>query len=155
MQIDEHQRGDFLITTDQSRLDVDAIHAYLVRSYWAKGIPRDTLVRGIAGSLCFGVFQGKRQIGFARAISDFATYAYLSDVFILEEFQGQGLGKWLMECVMSHPNLQGLRRWGLATRDAHGLYRQYGFQQLTFPDRMMEILHLGIYKRSGPEKHGN
>jgi GNAT superfamily N-acetyltransferase len=146
MQIEQHQRGEFLITTDKSRLDLNAIHGYLVRSYWAEGIPRETVERAVHGSLCFGVFHGERQIGFARIISDFATYAYLADVYVLEEFQGQGVGKWMMECVRKHPNLQGLRRWGLSTRDAHGLYRQYGFKELAFPDRMMEILHLDIYK---------
>ena len=146
MQIEQHQRGEFLITTDKSRLDLDAIHDYLVRSYWAEGIPRETVERAVQGSLCFGVFHGERQIGFARIISDCATYAYLADVYILEEFQGQGLGKWLMDCIRKHPSLQGLRRWGLSTRDAHALYRQYGFKELAFPDRMMEILHLDIYK---------
>lgn len=146
MQIEQHHRGEFLITTDKSRLDLGAIHAYLVRSYWAEGIPRETVERAVQGSLCFGVFRGERQIGFARIISDCATYAYLADVYILEEFQGQGLGKWLMDCIRKHPSLQGLRRWGLSTRDAHGLYRQYGFKELAFPDRMMEILHLDIYK---------
>ena len=146
MQIQHHQRGEFLITTDKSRLDLDAIHGYLVRSYWAEGIPRETVERAVQGSLCFGVLHGERQIGFARIVSDCATYAYLADVYILEEFQGQGLGKWLMECVKKHPDLQGLRRWGLSTRDAHGLYGQYGFTPQAFPDRMMEILHLDIYK---------
>jgi len=146
MQIEQQHRGEFLITTDKSRLDLDAIHGYLVRSYWAEGIPRETAERAVQGSLCFGVFHADRQIGFARIISDCATYAYLADVYILEEFQGQGLGKWLMECVRKHPSLQGLRRWGLSTRDAHGLYRQYGFKAQAFPDRMMEILHLDIYK---------
>lgn len=147
MRVEEHRRGDFLISTDKSRLDIDAVHDYLVRSYWAEGIPRETVVRSIAGSLCFGIYQANRQIGFARAISDFATYAYLADVYVLEEFQGQGLGKWLMECIKSHPGLQGLRRWGLSTRDAHGLYGQYGFQPLSLPERMMEILDPDIYRR--------
>ena len=155
MRIEEHQRGEFLISTNASRIDIDAVHAYLVRSYWAEGIPRETVERAIAGSLCFGVFAGQRQIGFARIVSDFATYAYLADVYILEEFQGQGLGKWLMLCVKGHPDLQGLRRWGLSTRDAHGLYSQYGFRPHSFPGRMMEILDLDIYKRGRQEKPAN
>lgn len=152
LQIQEHQRGDFLISTDKARLDVDAVHAYLVRSYWAEGIPRHWVARSIEGSLCFGVFKAGRQIGFARVISDLTTFAYLADVYILEEFQGHGLGKWLMECVRNHPDLQGLRRWSLSTRDAHGLYSQYGFKTPAFPDRMMEILDADVYKRRGPEK---
>src|SRR5882672_3075716 len=106
MPIEEHQRGDFLISTDKSRLDIDAVHAFLRRSFWAEQIPRETVVRSIQGSLCFGLYHGDRQIGFARVISDFATYAYLADVYVLEEFRGQGLSKWLMECVLRHPDVQ-------------------------------------------------
>ena len=155
MQIVEHRRGEFLITCDKSRMRVEAVHDYLVGSYWAEGIPRDTVERSIAGSHCFGVFQGSRQIGFARVISDLATYAYLADVYVLPEFQGQGLGKWLMACIRSHPDLQGLRRWGLSTRDAHGLYAQFGFQPLAFPERMMEILQRDVYKSCGQENPEN
>jgi len=155
MPIEEHQRGDFLISTDKSRLDIDAVHAFLRRSFWAEQIPRETVVRSIQGSLCFGLYHGDRQIGFARVISDFATYAYLADVYVLEEFRGQGLSKWLMECVLRHPDVQGLRRWRLDTRDAHGLYSQYGFKPPTYPERMMEILDLDIYKRGDPGKPTN
>ena len=140
------QREGYLISTDPAQLDLDAIHAYLVRAYWCEGIPRETMERAIANSLCFALFHGKAQIGFARVITDSATYAYLCDVYVLEHYRGKGLGKWLMECVMGHPALQGLRRFSLATRDAHGLYRQFGFRELSKPESMMEILRPDIYR---------
>jgi len=143
----EYLRDRFRITTDPSEIDVDAAHAFLTRSYWAEGIPRETVARSIRHSLCFGVFDGGRQIGLARVISDFATYAYLGDVYVEPEYRGQGLSKWLMECVMSHPDLQGLRRWSLLTRDAHGLYRKYGFTDVAKPERYMENTVPGIYTR--------
>ncbi len=146
----EYQRDHFIISTDSARVDVDAVHAYLTRSYWAEGIPQDIVARSISHSLCFGMYTGDKQIGFARVISDRATYAYLADVYILEDYRGQGLGKWLMACIMAHPDLQGLRRWSLATRDAHGLYRQYGFTELKAPDRYMEIAHANFYKQPQP-----
>ena len=155
MKIQEHQRGDFLISTDKARLDIDAVHAYLTRSYWANGIPRHWVARSIEGSLCFGVYQADRQIGFARVISDFTTYGYLADVYVLEEFQGQGLGKWLMECIMSHPELQDFRRFSLSTSDAHGLYSQFGFKAPAHPDRLMEILNSDVYKHGGPRERTN
>jgi GNAT superfamily N-acetyltransferase len=155
MQIEEHRRDDFLISTDKSRLDVDAVHAFLSRSFWAQEIPREIVARSIEGSLCFGIYQGDQQVGFARVISDFATYAYLADVYVLEEFRGRGLSKWLMECIMHHPDLQGLKRWSLNTRDAHGLYTKYGFQPAAYPERMMEILDFDIYKRDAPAKRAN
>ena len=122
------EMGRFLISTDRSKLDVDVIHKFLTRSYWAAGIPRATVVRAIENSLCFGVYDNADQIGFARIISDFATYAYVADVFILEQYRERGLGKELMASIMAHPDLQGLRRWSLATRDAQGLYAQFGFE---------------------------
>jgi GNAT superfamily N-acetyltransferase len=140
------QREGYLISTDPAQLDLDAIHAYLVRAYWCEGIPRETMERAIANSLCFALLRGKAQIGFARVITDSATYAYLCDVYVLENYRGKGLGKWLMECVMGHPALQGLRRFSLATRDAHGLYRQFGFRELSKPESMMEILRPDIYR---------
>lgn len=133
--------------TDPSKLDAAAIHAYLVRSYWSEGIPRAVVEKAIANSLCFGLFQGAEQIGFARVVTDGATYAYLCDVYVLEEFRGKGLGVWLMECVMRHPDLQGLRRFSLATRDAHGLYRKFGFDALQKPQSQMEIVNHDIYKQ--------
>jgi len=131
--------GEVSISTDPSRLDLDVIHGYLTRSYWGKGISRETVERSIAGSLCFGLFKGARQIGFARVITDRATFAYLADVFILEEFRGRDLGKRLMETIRAHPDLRNLRRWMLVTRDAHGLYEKFGFGPLAHPERHMEI----------------
>ena len=121
-------RGEYTITTDSARVDIDVVHRYLSEeSYWAQDIPREVVARSIAHSLCFSVLHDKNQIGFARVTSDRATVAYLGDVFILPSHRGKGLSKWLMECVSSHPALQGLRRWMLATSDAHGLYAQFGF----------------------------
>jgi GNAT superfamily N-acetyltransferase len=120
-------RDDFVISTDRARLDIDVVHRYLSSSYWAKGMPRDILERGIENSLTFGVYHRDDQVGFARVITDLATYAYLSDVFIIEGYRRRGLSKWLMECVLAHPDLQGLRRFALFTRDAQGLYERYGF----------------------------
>jgi N-acetylglutamate synthase-like GNAT family acetyltransferase len=144
------EMGRFLISTDRSKLDVDVIHRFLARSYWAEGIPRETVVRSIENSLCFGVYDNARQIGFARVISDFATYAYLADVFILEPYRERGLGKELMASIMAHPDLQGLRRWSLGTRDAQGLYAQFGFRPVvnTRARTVMEIVDPEIYSRS-------
>jgi N-acetylglutamate synthase-like GNAT family acetyltransferase len=143
------ETGKFLISTDRSKLDVDLIHKFLTRSYWALGIPRETVVRSIENSLCFGVYDGADQIGFARVISDFATYAYIADVFIIEQYRERGLGKELMASIVAHPDLQGLRRWGLGTRDAHGLYAQFGFKRVDNPSPiMMEIVNSEIYSRS-------
>jgi GNAT superfamily N-acetyltransferase len=137
--MDPGQDDGIEISTDPARLDLDAIHAYLTRSYWAAGIPRDVVARSIAHSLCFGVYDGGGQVGFARVVTDRATYAYLADVYILESHRGRGLSLRLMEQVMVHPDLQGLRRWSLLTRDAHGLYRRFGFEPLARPERHMEI----------------
>ena len=127
------------ISTDPSRLQLDAIHAYLTRSYWSPGIPRDVVARGIANSMCFGLYQGESQVGFARVVTDKASFAYLADVYVLEEHRGQGLSKRLVGEVLAHPELQGLRRFLLATADAHGLYAQFGFQALALPQNMMEL----------------
>jgi GNAT superfamily N-acetyltransferase len=143
-----YERGEYRITTDPAEFDLAAIHGYLVRCYWSEGIPRKTVERAVENSLCFAVLHGKAQIGFARVVTDSATFAYLCDVYVLEEHQGKGLGKWMMECVMSHPALQGLRRFSLATRDAHGLYKQFGFRELSNPNVMMEVLVPDIYKRT-------
>ncbi len=145
----EHRRGEFLISTDPARLDLEVIHEFLTNlSYWAKGIPREILARSIEHSLCFGVYDGSgAQVGFARVISDFATYAYIADVFVLESHRGHGLGKWLMECILQHPALQGLRRWNLTTRDAHELYAQVGFTPLKAPERYMEIQRMNTYEK--------
>jgi GNAT superfamily N-acetyltransferase len=132
-------QDDYSITTDRDRLDIEAIHDFLVRSYWSPGVPIDTVKRAIANSLCFGVFHGQEQIGLARVITDKATFAYLADVYILDSHRGKGLSKWLLEVMQSHEDLQGLRRFMLATRDAHGLYAQFGFKALANPSRFMEI----------------
>lgn len=139
-QIIETQHGQFTISTDPNRLDIDAICDFFTRAYWTLGRPRERTERALANSLVFGLYDGEKQIGLARVISDYAIFAYLCDVFVHEDYRGHGLGKWLIETVMSHPDLQGLRRWTLATRDAHGLYRQYGWEDLHSPDRWMEIL---------------
>jgi GNAT superfamily N-acetyltransferase len=139
--------GQYTISTDRSRLDVEMIYQFLTRSYWAEGIPRDTVQRSIDNALCFGVFKGAEQVGFARVITDRATSASIGDVFILEGHRGRGLSKRLMRAILEHPELQGLRRWSLATNDAHGLYRQFGFQPLANPGRHMEIVDPDVYKR--------
>jgi GNAT superfamily N-acetyltransferase len=150
--IAEYQRGEFLISTDPSRLDLDAIHDFLTNCYWAKGVPREVVARSIEHALCFGVYDGSgAQVGFARVISDFATIAYVGDVFVLESHRGRGLGKWLMECIMLHPSLQGLRRWILTTRDAHGLYEQVGFTPVKFPERYMERHDPHVYETPSHE----
>lgn len=139
------EKDGFVISTDERRLDRDAIHEFLKGSYWAAGIPRDVLDRSIDHALCFGLYDGSRQIGFARVITDRATFAYLSDVYVLEEYRGRGLATWLMEAVLEHPDLQGLRRWMLATQDAHGLYRKVGFRDLAHPERLMEMVFSNRY----------
>ena len=144
----EHRRGEFLVTTDPARLDIEFIHSFLSNSYWAEGIPRETVERSIANSLCFGVYEGDKQVGFARVITDYATFAYLADVFIAESYRGRGLSKVLMECIVKHPELQGLRRWTLATRDAHELYAKFGFTHLAKPDRFMELHDPDVYRGS-------
>lgn len=143
----ETTRGPYTISTDRSRLDLDAIHAYLSRSYWAEGIPREVVARSIEGSLCFGLYAGDAQIGFARVVTDRATFAYLCDVYVLEPYRGQGLGAWLVETVMAHPALEGLRRLLLVTRDAHGLYARFGFRALADPASYMEVARPGLYLR--------
>lgn len=144
------RRGEFTISTDPSRLDRAAIADFLTTSYWAAGIPRSVVDRGIDGSLSFGLFDGARQIGFARVVTDRATFAYLADVYVLEQYRGRGLALWMMETIRVHPELQKLRRWMLATRDAHPLYRKVGFVPLAQPERLMEIADPDIYRRSSP-----
>jgi GNAT superfamily N-acetyltransferase len=144
----EHRRGEFLISTDRQRLSLDVIHGFLTNCYWAKDIPRETVARSIEHALCFGIYDGSgAQVGFARVVSDFATVAYLGDVFVLEWHRGLGLSKWLMECIVKHPALQNLRRWILLTRDAHGLYSHFGFTPVKAPDRYMELHRPDVYER--------
>jgi len=140
------QRDGLTISTDPARIDRALVHAFLSGSYWASGIPREIVDRSIENALCFGVYEENRQVGFARVISDLATFAYLADVFVLPSHRGRGLAKWLMEAILAHPKLQGLRRWMLVTRDAHGLYRQVGFTELAHPERLMEIVRSEIYR---------
>jgi GNAT superfamily N-acetyltransferase len=145
--IAEHRRGEFLISTDRNRFNLDVIHGFLTNCYWARGIPREVVARSIEHALCFGVYhENGAQVGFARVVSDFATVAYLGDVFVLESHRGRGLSKWLMECVVEHPGLQNLRRWILLTRDAHGLYSQFGFTPVKAPERYMELHRPHVYE---------
>lgn len=146
--------GEWTISTDPARIDVAMVHGFMAASYWAKGVPRRIVERSIAGSYSFGIYQrredGERQVGFARVITDAATFAYLADVFVLPEYRGRGLSKWLMACILDHPELQDLRTWLLATGDAHGLYRQFGFSgvvELERQDAYMAKPNPGIYER--------
>lgn len=141
----EWRRDAFTVSTDPARLDLDMLHGYLSTSYWSKGIPRALLERSIRHALPFGVYEGGRQVGFARVVTDFATVGYLADVFVLEPWRGRGLSRFLMECVVAHPDLQGFRRWILLTRDAHGLYGKFGFTPLAAPDRWMEKWVKDVY----------
>ena len=147
----ERSRGAHTVTTDPARLDLDAVHAFLVTAYWCEGIPREVLRRAVANSLCFSLLEdGRRQVGLARVATDAATFAYLMDVYVLPERRGQGLGRWLMECVMAHPRLAGLRRFSLVTADAHRLYRPFGFAPLAHPERHLEIVCPDIYRQPAP-----
>jgi GNAT superfamily N-acetyltransferase len=139
------KKGRYSISTNPARLDIGAIHAFLSRSFWAEGISKKLIARSIRHSLCFGLFYDRAQVGFARVITDRATFAYLCDVYVLAEHRGKGLGKWLIDTVTAHPDLQGLRRFQLVTRDAHGLYKQFGFRSPRHPVRHMEIFKHGIY----------
>jgi GNAT superfamily N-acetyltransferase len=136
----ETHRDQFTISTDPARLDIDVICDFFTRAYWTKGRPRERTERALANSLVFGVYESAKQIGIARVVSDYAIFAYLCDVFIHEDYRAQGLGKWLIETILAHPDLLGLRRWTLITRDAHGLYQQFGFQPFSNPDNWMEII---------------
>jgi GNAT superfamily N-acetyltransferase len=168
-EIQEQRRGEFLISTDRGRLDLDVIYEFLTNCYWAKGIPREVVARSIEHSLCFGIYDESQkktaclanderhgasgaesergvQVGFARVVSDFATVAYVGDVFVLESHRGRGLSKWMMECIVQHPALQNLRRWILLTRDAHGLYQQVGFTPVAAPELYMERHRPDVYE---------
>lgn len=138
------------VSTDTNRLDIDLIYNFLSNdSYWAKNIPRDVVERSIANSIPFGAYLGAQQVGFARVVTDRAVFAYVGDVFVLPEHRGHGVSKLIMDAIRAHPELQGLRRWHLLTRDAHNLYRQYGFRDLENPARHMEIFVKDIYERDG------
>ena len=148
----EWWRGAYLITTDGARLDLETVHGFLKTYYWASGIPLQAVKRSVENSLTFGLFRGEEQVGFARVVTDYAVFAYLADVFVLEPHRGRGLGRWMMAVVFSHPELQGLRRWMLATQDAHGLYREYGFAELEDPGIFME--KYSPYERCSTAKEG-
>lgn len=144
----EWTRGEYTVSDDRWRVDREVVHAFLSDCYWARGIPRATVERSIRHSLCFGVYRGKEQVGFARVITDHATFAYLADVFVVAGHRGRGLSKFLMDCVVAHPELQGLRRFLLGTRDAHGLYARYGFAPTGKPEIWMERHDADAYARS-------
>ena len=136
----EIHRDQFTLSTDSSRLDMNTVYDFLSRSYWAKTRPRERTDEAFANSLVFGLYEGSRQIGVARVVTDFSIFAYLCDVFIDEDYRGQGLGKWLVQSILEHPDLKHVRRWLLATDNAHGLYRQYGFEQLSEAEKWMQRL---------------
>jgi GNAT superfamily N-acetyltransferase len=146
----EHRRGELVISTDRRRLSLDVVHDFLTNCYWAKGISREIVARSIEHSLCFGIYDDRTQVGFARVISDFATIAYLGDIFVVKSHRGRGLSKWLMECITQHSALQNLRRWVLLTRDAHDLYSKYGFTPLRAAERYMERHDPTVYEREMP-----
>ena len=143
----ERTEGEFMVSSDAKKLDLDVVHGFLKDCYWARGIPRAVVRRSLQNSLCFGVYHGRAQVGFARVITDRATFAYLADVFVLESYRKRGLAKFMMRCIMQHPELQGLRRWSLLTRDAHQLYHQFGFKPLARPEMWMELHNPDVYTR--------
>jgi GNAT superfamily N-acetyltransferase len=147
MKVIQWKRDEFEVTTDRTRLEIQIIHDFLaLESEWARGIAPEIVERSIEGSLCFGLFHRNRQVGFARVITDSATIAYLGDVFVLKNYRGRGLARWLMDCIVAHPDLQGLRRWILVTADAHDLYRKYGFKPLARPESFMELHDADVYR---------
>ena len=146
MSHDWHRDG-YTISTDPARIDLAAVHGYLSRSYWAPEIPIALVKRSLEHSVCFGIYRGDEQVGFGRVITDRATFGYVGDVYVLEAHRGRGLSKWLMECVDAHPELQGFRRWVLVTRDAHDLYRRFGYQNVARPESYMERLVPDCYRK--------
>lgn len=153
--IHEWQHGAYTISTDKQRIDLDAVHGFLRTAYWSLDVPRPIVARGIEHALVFGVYHGAQQAGFARVVTDYTRFAYLCDVFVLDAFRGQGLGVWLIETILAHPELQGLRRWLLATRDAHGLYAKLGFTPLNAPERWMEIFDVPSYTPARSERESS
>ena len=143
----EWHKDGFLISTDPARIDIEAVHDFLTNSYWAAGVPIDVVRRSIEHAMCFGIYKDDKQAGFARVITDYATFAYIGDVFVLDEHRGLGLSKWRMRVILGHPDLRGFRVWVLVTRDAHGLYSQFGFTPLQNPNGWMEIRDSDVYKR--------
>ena len=142
-------KANFIISDEKEKLDAEYIHNYLSnKSYWAENIPLETVKKSIDGSICFGMYENEKQIGFARVVTDKATFGYLADVFIDENYRAQGLSKWLMEIIMAYPELQGLRRWMLGTRDAHSLYEKFGFEPLENPKRVMHKYNVDVHKKA-------
>jgi GNAT superfamily N-acetyltransferase len=148
------RRGPYMVSTDPERLDLATTAAFLAESYWATEIPEPVVRRSVEGSIAFGVYEGDRQVGFARVISDRATFAWVGDVFILDSHRGRGLGLWLMRCVLAHPELQELRRWLLASTSARGLYAKIGFTPLAAPERFMEIADRDVHRRQRAREAG-
>ena len=148
MEKTEWRKDEYLLSTDKSKIEVEIVHRFLVHSYWAESIPLEVVKKSIDNSLCFAIYRHQKLAGFARVISDFATFAYLADVFILPEERGKGLSTWLMETIMGYPQLQGLRRFTLATRDAHGLYERFGFTLFDKPERWMQKHDPDVYRRN-------
>ena len=140
MGIKEYRKDGFCISTDPDKLQLEEIYAYLSKSYWAGKRSKDRVARSLAHSLCFGLYKERKQIGLARVVTDYSTFAYLCDVYVLEEYRHRNLGKWLISIVLNHPDLKGIRLWSLLTRDAHGLYRSFGFTEMRFPERWLEKL---------------
>jgi GNAT superfamily N-acetyltransferase len=156
----EIERDGYVVSTDPDRLDLVSMHCFLRATYWCRDIPLEVLKRAVTGSLCFGLYHGTDQVGFARVVTDQATFAYLCDVYVIDAHRGRGLGSWLMEIVCGHESLQGLRRFVLVTRDAHRLYERYGFRPLAQPDRYMEVFRPDVYahrpgQASGLERNGS
>jgi GNAT superfamily N-acetyltransferase len=142
----EWNQGEYTVSSDRARLQLDVIHAFLAQSYWAKDIPREVVERSLGGSVAVGIYHGTHQVGFGRVITDAATFAYVADVFVLESHRGRGLARWMMDFILATPELQGLRRWLLVTRDAQALYRSVGFSPLNRPEGFMEITRRDIYR---------
>ena len=147
MKIEFLKKDNYSISTDKLMLDISVIHGFLSTSYWSEDIPIELVQKSIENSLCFGVYKDNTQIGFARVITDYTTFGYLADVFIIESERGKGLSKWLMECILAHPQLQGLRNFCLMTNDAHSLYERYGFKNIPKPENFMAKKIEGIYKK--------
>jgi N-acetylglutamate synthase-like GNAT family acetyltransferase len=145
----EQRRDNLVLSDDRELVDLDVVHNFLRQSYWSEGVPIDVVRRSVENSLCFGVYDNDNQVAFARVVSDFSTFAYIADVFVLEGYRGRGISKWIMAAIMHHPSLQGLRRWMLLTQDAHRLYRQFGFDSVSSPERIMEITAPNIYRDAG------
>jgi GNAT superfamily N-acetyltransferase len=144
----EIQKDDYLVSDDKQKIDLTFVHEYLSKeSYWAQNIPVDVVKRSIENSISYGVYHSGKQVGFARVVTDKATFAYLADVFIIESYRGKGLSRMLLECIHAHPDVQGLRRWMLGTRDAHGLYTKFGWSPIPYPDRFMQLHFPDVYKK--------